>query len=188
MDLAGEILKIVVTGLLAGVSTLAIGHFFDRKPKAVHSAIRVATVLERFTLECSDAAGENKLFIDSEGDAGQPKRLPDAPAYSGSIVWSVLDQNLAERALSFENQIHTSAQFIAHVRQFESGPEDDGWITATANECGRLGLVAWSIASDIRSFYKLPKVKVASIRHNVAEYLRPFADAASKDDKARNTI
>ena len=66
--------------------------------------------------------------------------------------------------------------------------EDDGSIRATANECGRLGLVAWSIASDIRSFYKLPRVKAASIRHDVAEYLRPFADAAIKDDEARNKI
>lgn len=143
---------IVGTGLISVIWTSVWTVWVDRKKRrleAVNVALRAAIALERYAIACWPA-----LYSGGEHyqRTGQPffDHLPAFAGLPADDEWAALQTTLADRALSFANRLDISTVISTHAKVLEDNPFD------TDTEAQNLGKAAWSIAADLRKFYRLP--------------------------------
>lgn len=180
-----DILKVALsTGVAAALLNQSISWFKDwtseRKNisrEGRYLALRIAVILERFSIDCAELIASYNLHDQSDGHAGkQSGSLPILPAYPSDADWKSLNPALCAKALAMRNELELSDKaldFHFEVDAFQLG-------SAFKDEAGKCGYRAWEIATELRSLYKLPSFRSKDLYWDFVETLKDNHDAAMR--------
>lgn len=178
-----DLLKLILgTGLFSALVSQVIGWFIDwQKDKktnsrmAQYSALRIAVDMESFAINCAKAISDNDLFIQFSGHAGtQHSKIPTLVKYPDDVDWRSMDASLCARILSFRNEIELSQELVDSWYEF-----DYECIPSSCSEqIAICGYRSWALASDLRSFYKLPSFHPEQLSWDVEAILKNPYDKA----------
>jgi hypothetical protein len=172
-------------GLVAGGGMVWLGNVLvswlrDKNARirgARHLAILLAVKYEGYALRCSDLIAGNDLYNQSGGHAGtRTLKLPDATAIPESDHWENVDHNLAERALTFPNVVRQADGKIEFYWEVDGDPDD--MAKSFDEQAAITGLLAWRLACDLRSRYRLPSFRTSEIGWDFVALLQTQADRA----------
>jgi hypothetical protein len=178
-----EIAKVLGTGVVAAALTHGVSWWRDsRKEKASnlrdarYLALRLAVILERFAIDCSEVVGLVDTYAASKGSAGsQTTKLPEIGEFPSDSDWKTIDPKLAARALEFVNELLMAQQKL----NFSWHVSDEDQITEEcADDAALLGLRAWDLAHQLRQRHDLPRFTPAETSHDVEASLKARCDAA----------
>jgi hypothetical protein len=167
------------TGVLSAFCTHLLGMFRDwriekkeRARRASYAALRLATQLEAYAIECARRIEEVKTSLASNGSYGRlHARLPEIPPYPADIEWKSLESSLLDKVLAFPNQLLMSNDVTTFVAE-DNLPEDPETATAEClQHCGYRGIQAWDIATHLRKKYGLKSSNVLSDSWNMFQCL-----------------
>lgn len=146
------------SGVLSAFVTHALTLMNEWRKSGRHGAylaIRVATALETFADDCMTIIGNFDTYQQSSGAAGErTTRLPklaDFPADSDG--WRALPADLTAKVLAFPNHVRAGQDKIRFT--WSVADEHATWDDCE-EECARLGLQAWLLASDLRKRFSFP--------------------------------
>jgi hypothetical protein len=199
MDTSTILATAFSTGLATAILNQAIGWWRDSRKdhvatarEARYLAIRLAVLLEKFSLDCADSIADYELHTDFDGYAGKSRgTIPDLPEYPEGD-WRVLSAELLGRCLSLRNELRLSDGHIGFW-------EDVGYRECIPAECaqqtGKCGYRAWILAKDLRAEYQLGPFDtkdvsqwdfVATLREKYDDAIREIRQKQSKPS-TRNT-
>ena len=145
----------VTTGLFASVLTFAAAWlrelWTERRKKGkdgAYLAMRLAVILERFVIRCIYRAWHDEAEL-ADGFHELDCKLPALDKFPDDTDWKSLQPGLAERTLSLQNQIASAemASEYAAIRENNKASSQADPIL--------IGMLAWRLAHDLRSYYKL---------------------------------
>jgi hypothetical protein len=177
-----DILKISVSSsVLAASFGWGLNHYFVHraglKRDARYLAQRLALILERYATDCAKFISDNDLHDRSGGSAGQRHlALPAMGAFPAEADWKALDPNLMDRVLSMENELVLADQKI--LFWWDVVGDEDSMQTEADHQAGQCGLKAWSLAGELRGFYRIPASTLPTTGWDFVATLRQQADAA----------
>lgn len=173
VDFLGLGFVTAIVNQLLGVLVQTFNSQREMKSKGRHLALQLATLLERFAIDCADAISDIELWQDSNGAAGRSDAsLPEFPALPGDASWHLLRGNLASRVASLPNERLLAAQAIA-TSWLLDGDEDGKYVAQRSGWCGYR---AWLLAEDIRATHEQPRADRWVITWDVAGTLRKQHD------------
>jgi hypothetical protein len=145
--------------------------------EANYLAIRVSVILDEFASDCSAYIGDQDLHSQSEGDAGTcHAALPELKSYPEDANWKVFSQKILGRVLSFPNQVKHGEKLVSWFSEHYGEPSTQ----SCYEECGRLGYIAWKLATDIRQEYGFPAFDKTQGCSDVLSILEPIYDEVLK--------
>lgn len=159
---AAVLTTVIGSGVLAASVQAVISGFAanrERFRQGRDTALRAAAALEEFARAASNTASSAKYF-DVHVDDGPPlASIPDAPDTT-ALDWKSVPQDLAARAFGFK-QVVAIAE--GHIAEYFDHDDDQG-LDEHFQQAIRLGLMAWALASDLRSEFKLtpPDIRIAN--------------------------
>jgi hypothetical protein len=149
-----------------------------QKLARTYLAMRLAVILEAFAIDCSSLINKNNRSESGDDDEGPCGNLPSLGEYPTDANWIVLDSNLANRALSFRNDLAVSDETIEFRWNMENAVQSD----ACNDEAAKRGIQAWDLAVELRKKYDLPPY---SPGYDVGESLKKYvADTKRKTETA----
>ncbi|MER9674495.1 hypothetical protein [Mesorhizobium sp. M0208] len=148
------ITAIIATGIISAVASWCVEIFkgwYGRKQAARYGAMRCATELERYAVDCWHT------FIMGKGEFQYSERvsstrLPTPPEIAADVDWKALSPMIADEVLSFSNVTKVSESYANYASTWEQNPFD---YHAAAKE---RGLEAVRLAARIRLAYGLQSV------------------------------
>jgi len=152
--------KIITIALGSSLLTAVFSQLFGllrdfqkERREARYLALRVAVVLEGFSIACANIISDNKTYARAEECFGSTRsQLPPAPEYPTDVDWKSLSPDLSAQALSFINEIPLSA----HAIEFMYDVEPELVPPECSKHAGKCGYRAWQIAAGLRKKYDLP--------------------------------
>ncbi len=180
-----DVLKFALgTGVVTAIANQGIAWFREVRKEsgtttrdARYLALRIAVMLEQFSISCADAISENDMYQQSEGYAGRPHgKLPSLSEYPTDADWRSLDPSLAAQIISFRNELLLSDQTI----EFWWDVDRETVRGACDEQAGKSGYRAWLIASQLRGRYRLPSFDPRSFAWDVVATLKEHHDRAIK--------
>lgn len=180
-----DIVKISVSsGLLTSISTWGLNHFFVQRSAfqrdARYLAQRIAMILERFAIDCSECIEEATLYNDSGGHAGKRQfSLPPLGHLPEDADWKALPSDLTDRILSMPNAIFLAEKKISFW--WDVLADEDAVAKETMDQAGGFGMESWNLAKDLRRRCKIPPSSLPDRLWNFVDTL----DKQLKKTKAR---
>jgi hypothetical protein len=176
-----EISKLFFAGLTAAVVTHAGTWLREtskdkavREREAKYLALRLAVILEQFSFSCAGLLSDNKLARRSRGHSGTQRNIiPDLKEYPMDADWKSIDATLAERTLSFVNEVNISND---NINSFHQILNDEEIIDMCNQFCGLLGVRAWDIACDLRRVNKIRLWIPETVNYDPLPLLREYRD------------
>lgn len=172
------------TGFVAALITQGVGWLREWRrdtkaaiQEATYLALRVATTLERFAIDCASVISDNIAFKQSDGDKGNFRtKLPVLQSYPGDLDWKSIDPSLAAGALALPNELVLSRESISAAFDIDVG--------LGASECnkhaGLRGYRAERLAADLRAKYALPTFDTSETAWDFKNVLQVEYDKAIK--------
>lgn len=180
-----DVIKLALsTGVIAAVINQSISWIRDSRSEgatikrdATYLAMRAAVILEQFAIMCAEIIGDNLLYTDSDGYAGeQHGKLPELDQYPTDADWKSLDPSISARALSLPNEILLSDRTIATWEKLEPAEV----LGACNEQAGKCGYRAWLLASDLRRRYQLPGFDPTETHWDLVGLLKEKHDKATQ--------
>lgn len=147
-----------------------------QKLAAIYLAIRLAVTLEAFAIDCGFLINKNSRAETGDDDEGPCGNLPSLGEYPKDADWKVLEPGLANRVLSFRNDLAVSDETIEFRWDMENAIQSD----ACNDEAAKRGIQALNLAVDLREKYGLAPY---SPGYDVGGTLKKYAS----DTKKRET-
>ena len=170
------------TGLATAVFNQVIGWWRDSsnaknqdRRTARYLAIRLAVILEKFTIDCAELVASNDLFDQTQGHMGVSHRIiPKLSSYPEEDSWQLLEPELLGRVLTLENQIKISLNALS----FWFDADIDALPQEIDLQCGKLGYVSWNLAMELRKLYHLSVFDADSMSWDFPSTLKGLHDKA----------
>ncbi len=172
---------IAKTFLGAGLGTAAVQVGFkmyqdrrQRRAKSAYLAMRLAVILDAFTLDCFELVSENAA-MEPHPDPDHPNcrlSLPEVGAYPDDADgWTAIDQRLAGGSLALRNRIQSAQRLVYRTRDtYWSEGESSDFLRGTIDtEASMLALEAWDLARALRQKHHLEPDDTAD---RAVEFLR----------------
>lgn len=151
-------------GVISAVVTQVfgfVGWWYSGFQKRRYLALRLAVIMEKFVDDCSEAVSDVIAHEESKGNIGNAHGaippFPDLP--DDPDAWLALQPDLANRCLSFSNDILFSRKTIAFEYDNLLSPGDFAPISFKIG-CLRHGVDAAKLAKDLRSRNRLPTYRL----------------------------
>ena len=123
-------------------------------------AMRVAVILEKFAIDCSNLVVENEAYDTSDGEAGSfSSKLPDLPPFPTDADWKSVDPVLASRVLSLQNEVYLTQFSVSDVWGVHE-PDEIGKIVN--GQAGKCGAKAFGLAHALRTAANLPAADLSA--------------------------
>jgi len=176
-----DIIKLAfTTGLIAALFSQAIAwlrelhkDYNSTTREARYLALRLAVILERFSIDCASLIADNQMYRDCDGYAGtQRQKLPALTEFPKDADWKALAPNLSSKVLSTENELMVSDEAIAVWEDIDRNSVGH----AADQQAGKSGYRAWLLAVDLRCHYKLPPFDISIIRWNFVAKIKQHHD------------
>jgi hypothetical protein len=156
----------------------------DIRRNARYGGLRAAIVLESFALGCAECLADQDLHDSSGGHAGKLHgKLPELGAYPADIEWKSLNPPLAGRALAIPIEIGAANRAIGFI--WDVTADQDSVADICAEGAAKCGLRAWHLASNVRSYYRLPPLDINQTGWDPIELLSKTDDKYELERKAR---
>jgi hypothetical protein len=183
MDWKTILTTVMGAGLVTTLLTQVWGSLskqFENRRHATYLAIRIATILERFAIECAERIANRNMYDDYEGHAGSSSlRLPELASFPDEENWNTLQPRLLARVLTLPNE-----QTLAHSAiDFWRDVDTDSLPTMFKEQCGKVGYIAWMLACDLREQYRFPRFDPKQTSWDIVETLK-----ANHDDVLRRLM
>jgi hypothetical protein len=173
------------TGLVTTILTQAwesLGKRFESSRQAGYLAIRLATILEQFAIDCAERIAGIDMYKQSEGHAGvSSTKLPELSPFPDEEKWNTLKPHLLARVLTLPNERSLGNGAIAFW--FDVDPEL--MPTACGQQCGKVGYLAWTLACDLRSHYGFSPFDPKQTSWDMVETLKNTHDEVLQELIAR---
>lgn len=186
-----DILKLALgSGVIAAIVNQGITWFMGWKKESqankrlrIYSALRIATLLEAFAINCRKGVADAAVFSETNGDGGIVRsQMPELEKYPQDVEWKIIDSKLCASVLSIPNEVNLCQMTIDHwldEGQFDdhSGAFDEHqrfMIGTYIRETAKCGLRAWEMAKEIRKKYKLPTFDPKEISGHEMEDLKDY--------------
>lgn len=158
----GQMTNTIVPALI-GIFGVAVGAFITQgstwiretriqKLAAKYLAMRLAVTLEEFAIDCGFLINKNSRAETGDDDEGPCGNLPTLGEYPTDAAWNALEPGLANRALSFRNDLAVSGETIEFRWDMENAIQSE----ACNDEAAKRGIQALNLAVDLRKKYDLP--------------------------------
>jgi len=189
MELSAILTLAFSTGLLTAVFNQLIGWSREARHErlgterdARYLAIRLAVILERFTIDCAEAIAAQDMYNQSDGNAGAAHgTLPDLPPYPDEADWKALEPDYLARALTLRNELPLSDKAIA----FWEDIDRDCIPGECDQQCGKCGYMAWLLAADMRQHYHLGVFDPKYTSWDIVKTLKPLYDGVLQRARSR---
>lgn len=149
---------VVVGALITGLKEWLF-RASDEKKKGHYLAIRVCTMLDLFLYDCADVVQDDGYCQgqrEPDGTLSPQARLPSLSFDAMDVDWQAIPAFLAYDILNLPNRIHRSMRYIEGAAEHAFPPDYEEVFDARQDEFAKLGKAATDIASQLRTFAKLP--------------------------------
>lgn len=199
-----DIVKLALgSGVIAAIVNQVITWFIGWKKELQentrlrnYSALRIATLLEAFAINCRKGVAEADLFIETNGAGGKfESQMPELEKYPQDVEWKIIDPKLCASVLSVPNEVALCQMTIDHW--IDEGQFDDHAgvftedqifvISIYIRETAKCGWWAWEIAKEARKKYELPIFEPKEISgHELKDlknyYLKKWGDISEGNE------
>ncbi|MGE4048621.1 MAG: hypothetical protein AB7F35_27445 [Acetobacteraceae bacterium] len=172
----------------AGVTVIAtaLRERRQRKARAAYMTMRLAVILEAYTLACQEYLFENDAMETPPNDEYPywELTLPEVAAYPDDVDgWTAIDRTLAGSCLSLRNKREACQRLIYWTREYTEDELEAAW----RSEAARLGMEAWRIAKELR---RIHRVEGDNTAQSAGDYLQEQFDRVMehrrlKEERAR---
>lgn len=178
--LSSSVFSALVTQVISWIRDLQ-KEKISSKREAKYLALRVAVVLESFSIECAKIITDNHRYEGAEECSGSTHScLPSPPEYPFDVDWKSLPPDLSDRVLSFVNEITLSKQDI----EFMYDIDEERIVSTCSEHAGKCGYRALLIASSLRKQHDLPLFDPNQFAWDILPILKSAHDAAFKTKRA----
>ncbi|MBB5413889.1 hypothetical protein OKW38_005169 [Paraburkholderia sp. MM5496-R1] len=165
-------------GAVVGASVGAsLTHFLIARREAAkitrdlkYLALRIAFLLEHFTVACASSLLDAKNYDGSNGAIGTKlENLPELAAFPLDGDYSVFERPLLTQVLSFRLKVESANHSIAFEQNLSGEREAHGACQAV---CLRMGLEASKLADAVRNAYHLAPFELETTLWDYKAYLK----------------
>ena len=182
MDWGTVLTTAASTGFATAIANQGLGWWRESRGEkhlqqrnATYLAIRLAVILEKFALDCTDTIADYDMYTSSGGHAGSAAtKLPELSEYPDEDDWKLLNSGLLARTLTLRNEIILSSRSI----NFWYEIDDECVPQECKQQTGKCGYIAWEIAEELRKAYSLGKFDPGKRSWDVIGLLKPVHDEA----------
>ena len=177
----------VVVGAMLTIARDLYNEHRSQKKRAMFLALKITCMLDQFTTECTDVAGDNGYMHggDEQGCATTQTTYPKIDLYAAEVDWQSLPFYLMYETLSLHTQIEAANSLISATSEYVSHPPDyEEYFEERQYQYASLGLLANKLSNNLRQYYKMPKKHYE--RWNPNEFLLEQKIKIEKIRKARD--
>ncbi len=184
-----------LVGVLVGVGITwvrdALSQRTTRRRNAHYLALRVVCLLDRYIEDCAKVAdddGSSPNQQNEKGDSHPMTDLPAAPAFPADVDWKSIDQRVAYRLVSMDNEATRANWIISGAAENAFPPDFAELFEERRYQYAHLGLRALDIARELRTEYKIPEPeygywvpaeRLAATRDEIESHRKKYANALS---------
>lgn len=177
---------VVIGAMLAGAREYWVARASKRK-NAQYLAIRVISLLDGFLEKCASVVGDDGLSNgerDPDGCKYPQVSPPELDFESLKVDWMSIPCELMYEILSLPNRVTAANQRIDGIIEYGDDPPDFNELFEERQiQFGEIGLLAASLAAQLRSKYGVPERDYLS--WDPVEFIRTGKDRASSKRNER---